>query len=532
MNERCKTWLTSAVASLPLLAAFACGAPSERFAAGRGSLEEVQLSGSVVVFDKSLSRFLFLTSPARGELEVETISAPENVLSWRASADLTRLFVLSGGVNPRLNAEDEGPQLLVYDGSADASEDRLIKRFALDDRLQNLALDPQGRFVAAFGGDASVVNPNELVLFDLEDDSGVEGTALPTTIRSFGGAPLELVFTSELEMPVGGARRFLAVRTDRDVTLLDLQHLERQEVTLVLSEDPTKAPSEPLQIVFDDGDPDDPADALLAVRLENSADVVMATFGQPSGQGKDFSMKVNIVDVGGVPSSIEFVRTDGGLRLAALVPETKHAVLVDPGSTISETVDLLQPYTSLRRITADLAAAPAQGDVALLWGAGSSIAFWSLGSTSSTPYRSVSTAQLSFPVTSVQDVPPPNERLKVLRGTGSGVFVLDLESRQSFPLQTKLASSQVAVSSDGERLWVYQKDDSRFSSVELPELHPRSLDVYPAVQSVHDIERQDGGRSAIVLHRHLGLGATVFDAEAPKSSETTYHPALLLREAP
>ncbi len=55
-------------------------------------------------------------------------------------------------------------------------------------------------------------------------------------------------------------------------------------------------------------------------------------------------MKVNIVDVGGEPSFVDFVRTDGGLRLAALVPSLSDAVLVDPGSTVSEVVDLPLPF--------------------------------------------------------------------------------------------------------------------------------------------------------------------------------------------
>jgi hypothetical protein len=44
---------------------------------------------------------------------------------------------------------------------------------------------------------------------------------------------------------------------------------------------------------------------------------------------------VNLTDVGGVPSDIAFVRTDGGLRLAALVPTRSAAVLVDPVTSLT-----------------------------------------------------------------------------------------------------------------------------------------------------------------------------------------------------
>jgi len=517
--------------SLLLLALpIACGSRAERYSAPLDVVDAVPLRGTVVLHDRGLRRLSFLTSPGPLELGLESNDAPENVQQLLPSADRERLFVLSAGVDPRLSPEDEGPQLLVFDGAPESElADRLLKRFELDDPMKNLAIDPRGRWVAAFGGYSSLVNPNELVLLDLDEGDEVDGTPVATTIRSFGGAPIELAFTDEIDVPRGGPRRFLIVRTDRDVTLLDLEHLDRPEVTLVLSEKPDEVPPPPLQVVYDDGDPEDSGDAMLAVRLGASSDVVLATFGEPDTEGKDYSMKVNIVDVGGVPSFIDFVRTDGGRRLAALVPTLSDAVLVDPGSTVTEVVDLPAPFSAMRRITAALSDAPEGGDVALLWGSGSSIAFWSLGSTSSTPYRSVSTAQLSFAVTEVQDVPPPNQHLKVLRGASPDVFVLDLESRQSFPLESQLSSGITTVSPDGQRLWVYQDGSSRFSAVDLPELHPRSLFVSPNVSSVHDIERADGGRSAVVLHRSNGLSATVFDASEPSSSETAFFPGLHLR---
>ncbi len=42
-----------------------------------------------------------------------------------------------------------------------------------------------------------------------------------------------------------------------------------------------------------------------------------------------FSVSYNLVDVGGAASSIEYVHTDGGVRLAAVVPGTASAQLVD-----------------------------------------------------------------------------------------------------------------------------------------------------------------------------------------------------------
>src|SRR5688572_19577540 len=224
--------ITFSLVAIAGLGMAGCGSRSENYAAPLGAVDTVQLTGAVALFDRGLGRISFLSSPEPLSLDLEPMDAPENVQQLLPSADGSQLLVLSAGVDPRLDPEDEGPALLVLDGAAQSEfEGRVQKRFALDDPMKNLAIDPRGRWVAAFGGTSSLVNPNELVLLDLEQSDDVEGTPQATTIRSFGGAPIELVFTDELEMPAGGARRFLIVRTDRDVTLLDLEHLDRPEVT-------------------------------------------------------------------------------------------------------------------------------------------------------------------------------------------------------------------------------------------------------------------------------------------------------------
>src|SRR5690606_3206647 len=131
---------------------------------------------------------------------------------------------------------------------------------------------------AAFGGDAKLVNPNELVLFDLSDE---EEKTQSKTIRSFGGAPVELIFTENLAVPAGEPRRFLIVRTDRDVALIDLLDLEQPEVTIKLPENANGSTPRPLQVVYDDGDPEDTSDARMAVRLDGSSDVVIVALGDP-----------------------------------------------------------------------------------------------------------------------------------------------------------------------------------------------------------------------------------------------------------
>lgn len=539
----------------PLMAAWgslffvaACGERAEHWSVAPGPSHPVGLTGSVVLQDRTLDRVVFVTSPQDCRRDAEEDAGAclrsaaypigQNVTAVQASSDHERLFVLSRGEKPRTEPDDEPPQLMVFDGGAGV-EERLLKRFELDDPMQQLSIDPRGEWVAAFEGDATVVNPNELVLLSLKGESD---TAQSKTIRSFGGSPLELVFTSELEVPSGPARRFVVVRTDRDVTLIDLGDLDRAEVTVRLPEDEDGNVFAPEQIVFDDGDPDDPTDARLAVRLNGTSDVMLLRLSEPTssqstgsngseadadGGTKDFRVVPNIVDVGGIPDAIDFVRTDGGLRLAALVGNKSRATLVDPDTTLSETVELPHGFSKMRRITSVVSDAPEGGDVALLWGSEGHIAFWSLGSTSESPFRSIDSTELDIEIEQVIDVPAPNDHLKVLLGSqAQKFFVLDLKKRQSFPLQTAGQGFDVTVSPDGQRLWVVQPGYEDFSSVRLDDLHPASLFVEPGVTTVFDIAQERGGRAAVALHLDGPWAATWLDAEEPNSANTAYFPGL------
>lgn len=484
------------------------------------------LEGSVAVVDGARKELMFLSVPKAGTLETARFPMGETVKALAPSADGKRLFVLSEGKVPRVRAEDEAPSMRVFSGTTDPKLERTIE---LDDPMGALSLDPKGEFAVAFAGSASVTNPNELVFVDLSDK---KSKPRPKTLRSFGGAPRGLVFTDELTVPEGPPRRFLVVRTDRDLALIDLSDLSKNEITVQLPKSAQGSRFVPEQVVFSDGDPENPADARLAVRLAGSADVVLLELGPPSTSSKEFSVRVNIVDVGGIPSTIDFVQTDAGLRLAALVPSRALATLVDPETTAAETVELGAPFSQMSRITSALSSRPASGDVALLWGGSAQrVAFWSLGSTSGTPYRSVDATDLGMPLTQVLDVGGNHGHLKVLLAEGSSrFFVLDLERRESFPLETRTGGYRVTAARDGGRLWATSPASSDVSMIDLDALHPTSLVPLERASMVFDLERGDGSRAALILHgAREGLSASLFDAFDPDPTEARYFPALHLR---
>ncbi|MCA9592271.1 MAG: hypothetical protein KC776_03145 [Myxococcales bacterium] len=520
---------------LPLLATItvACGGRPDAWDARTSvPVEDVGLSGSVAIVDSPLDRVMMLTSPSGQNLSATPLKVGKNVVATSASPDREKLFVLSKGVQPRRKPDDERPSLTVIDGGINPKVDA---RYTLTDPLQGLAIDPQGEWAVVYDAGGIVVNPNELILVKLDGTS----EPFPKTIRSFGGRPERLTFTTELEVPNGEPRRFLIVETEQDVTLVDLSDLTRDEVTIILPQTPSGKAGRPLSVAYHDGEPDDPSDARIAVRLASDSNVVIVELGAPAaGDTKPFKPTVNVADVGGVPSDIAFVQTDGGLRLAALVPSAQQATLVDPATTVIETVDLKKAYTRLTRVTDDVADKPVKSDVALLWSDSTTgIAFWSLGKTSGTPFRSVDPYDIGISVASVQNVPGDKyAHLKILESASAAEFyVLDLDQRQSFPMLTNAPGFDLTVSPDGERAWALRPGTPDFASISLSDLHPTSLEVERNVVAVHDFERADGGRAVIALHAstagddaHGALGATVLDGLAPDTARSKFFPGLLL----
>lgn len=496
-------------------------------------VQSVGLSGSVALLDPSLHRVVMLSSPSGRRLAETAINVGRNITLARASADEKTLFVLSRGVQPREKPSDERPSLSVIDGGLHPT---LKARFQLTDPLEGLALDPEGEWAVVYDAGGVVVNPNELILVNLKDPNV---PPLSKTIRSFGGRPQRFTFTTPLLLPNGPARRLLIVETEQDVSIIDLAHPERPEVTVRLPQTPYGQPGSPAEVAYDDGDPTDPTDARIAIRLKNDSNVMILELGpaQPGDVGQDYHPTINIADVGGVPSAIAFVRTDGGLRLAALVPSQHEAALIDPLRSVVQTVDLKNPYSHLTRITQNVTQKPTGADVALLWSEQTaSVAFWSLGTTTGSPYFSVDPYDVGIDVANVLNVPGDAfSHLKILESTNHAEFyVLDLDQRTSFPMLTDASGFSLSVSPDGQRAWAVRTGTPEFAQIDLSNLHPTSLTVERPVAAVYDIARADGGRAAVALHTALNSGdgadvdATVLDALKPDTAETSFYTGLML----
>lgn len=487
-----------------------------------GSGEAYGLRQVAAVIDPGASRVLVMEPQEDLTLALSSLPLNDGYVAAATTPDHQRLLLLSRGVVPRQRADDDQPMLQVLN----SGDNKRLTGYGLTNPVSGLAIDPASDFAVLYSkGEGSFVeNRNELAVVSL-DSAPSETNPGYVTLRSFGGEPSGFTFTPQLLLP-GGPRRLLVVQTDRDVAIVDLDDVTTPEITVPVSTGSDALVPE--GVAISDGAPDRDDDARIAIRLKNDSNVIVIDLLPVSPDQSDktpqsFRAAPNVVFVGGVPSDIAFVKTDGGLRLAALIGT--ELTLVDPATGLTNALELGGYFDRLSLVTDVVGATGDGGDVALLWSESSSdIAFVALGSTVGTPYKSVELLPLDSQVVAVQSVGGDNPHLRILHMEGDSFFVLDLLSRTAAPVQTTY-SAVIATAPNGSRAWV--RDDKSLAQLDLNTLHPQNLELPRSVDFVFDVERPSGS-ALIAIHQREAFGATVLDANKPSLAHAKHYAGLLL----
>lgn len=508
------------------------------------------LGSQLAIVDSAADRVLLVAAGADQSLTTRSIPLGLDILTAAQSADGKQLYVVSAGHRARLGdpQPDQPPSLTVID----ADGPRRYDLTNITEPLAGLAVDPQGHWAVLYpsstNAQAFVQNPNQLVVVDVSQPPDVS-VPVTHTLKSFGGRPQRFTFTPPLALPIG-SHPLLVVESDQDVSLLRLDDpAQPAEITVPLTNGSDTHLLSPAGVAVFSGDAQ--TGAAVGVRLANDNDVVVLQFvpstdsaGHPIGNG--FIPTVNMNDVGGVASDIAFVRTDSGLRLAALVPSRSKATLIDPVTSLTTDVALPAAYQQMSIVTGSVgapggctgAAAGVATDVALLWNGATAqaqqgVALWELGQTGCQPFRSIDTVGVTELVAAVFDVPPPNATLKVLQTrNGDAFYILDLANRTAAPLETSAGEIALSISPLGDQVWTYVPGGTTVFATDFAHELPRSLLIERPVASVHEVSRGPGQNpAAIVLHRGGAMGATVYDATTLDDSTRRLYTDLLLEGA-
>lgn len=196
---------------------------------------------------------------------------------WKRNGSREAL-VLCRGRRANAAQDAEPAALAVVDADGD------VRSYALGaNPFDSLAQSEDGRFAFLFkraGADRLLDNPNEVAIVDLEQSPRERGAVTLRTLRSFGDSPLAVVFSPPMPI-VGEERRLAVVLSQANVTLIDLDHLERVETTVQLSSAQGTAVA-PTQVLFNPQAPE------IYVRGESSEDVFVFNLAErPAGDADE-----------------------------------------------------------------------------------------------------------------------------------------------------------------------------------------------------------------------------------------------------
>lgn len=388
------------------------------------------------------------------------------------------------------------------------------RRWTLGSPFNALSQNGDGRYVMAyFNNSASagrlLFNPNEVAIVDL-DRAAATGNPVVRTVRSFGGVPNGVVFSPT--MTVAGEPRTLAVvLSDAYVTLLDLNHPERSEITVRLTLPEDARAIAPAQVVFDTDN------ATMYLRADQSNDLYvlrLLTVTPESATANDFRPSLNQLAAGVRPADLALFGEATARKLLVVSPGSRDARVID---TVANTTTVVPLDAVANRVLLFNGPSPRSATPelrALLYstrGVGSAVSFVELADIESRRSQNVETLQLGRVIN--QALPLP-ERGVVMFGhptssTGS-LSLLDLGRRTAAPIFSEVALENARFDDDRQALWVAPPTGERLGYVELTNFRPGEIRLDAPITDVIPVS---GGtsRRVVALHDAADGWITVVD---------------------
>ncbi|MGD8861334.1 MAG: hypothetical protein PVI30_15100 [Myxococcales bacterium] len=336
--------------------------------------------------------------------------------------------------------------------------DGTTRTYELGNPFDTVRQSPDGRYALLFKSGRTerlLDNPNEIAIVDLEADPEDDDAVTLRTLRSFGDSPVNVFFSPPMPI-VGEMRRLAVIVSMTNVTLLDLDHLDRRETTVRLSS-PGSTPVQPAQVVFSEEEP------VLYVRGDRSDDIFVFNLSErvdgvdDADEGEDprndFRPFINQLGVGNGPTDMTIYETDDGPRLLVLAPSSQQVALVEAGTSQVTTIPL---GANASRVLLFEGPAPGDDQVrrrALLYHHGNTVVtFLDLEDAEQRGTRNLEELALEQGISALIDMGDENQVL-ALHGT-EGVSLIDLAQRTVSPISANVVLQDAIFDAERGRLWV------------------------------------------------------------------------------
>lgn len=451
-------------------------------------------------------------------------------VSASSAAPRDEALVLSRGARGDLGVSPEPGSLTALSAAG------VARRYSLGSPFNALSQTADGRYAMTYFRPQSTAgrllfNPNEVALIDLDAAPSATNPAL-RTVRSFGGVPNDVAFSPPIEIN-GVSRRFAVVLSDAYVTLLDLDHAARPEVTvrLTLPEDPRAI--RPEQVVFD------PEEATIYLRAAASNDIYVLRLNPMTAAdagANDYRPTINQLAAGRSPADIALFGEPGARRLLVVSPGSRDARVIDARANTITTVPLDAPASRILLFTGASPSDPTARLRALLYatdGFTQGLSFLELTDIDARRAQNVETLNLGR---AVQSALPLLDRGVVMLGHANGgstgqLSLLDLARRTSAPIFAEVSLAGAQFDSDRKSLWIAPRGSNRVGFIDLQTFRPGELRLDAPTQAVIPLRGDAAGRNRVVaLHEGAGGWVSVIDANDPRREAVRSYRAFLLTD--
>ncbi len=341
------------ILSLSLAALPACGGGSTQFWLPKNNLLPMVALADRVAYVEESSGTAFVLDPADPSLTPTLTPVGKRPVLAVKHAGSNRLLVVTAGDRGSAEQAPQPAQLVVVDPASPAAP----AAYALDSRFDGLAQSGDGRFAVLYhtssaqdANDGALFNPNDMVVADFGDTPTGAPTVTPKSIRSLGGVPTSPSSSPIQFSPVynfqGGPRRLAVILSQNYVTIFDLIHLDRNEISVPLCPASGTCNYGVAQVVFD------PANANIYVRATGAQDIFQISLtdlgpGAATGGSNDFLASLSMLAVGSPAADMALYGTGADARLAVVAPNTRSLVLIDPTTSRSVAVTMAIPATKI-----------------------------------------------------------------------------------------------------------------------------------------------------------------------------------------
>ncbi|MDB4931539.1 MAG: hypothetical protein JWM10_4023 [Myxococcaceae bacterium] len=493
---------------LPLAVALAaCADRDPRYARSMESLAPVAAGSALVYVQPALARatVVDLTQETPTVRQV-AVGADPVVVSARVAHD--EALVLSRGERGSQGVAPAPATLSAITANGAA------RRWTLGSPFNAVAQDAAGRYAITYYNNSAsagrlLFNPNEVAVVDLDRPSGAANPVI-RTVRSFGGVPNGVVFSPT--MTVAGEPRTLAVvLSDAYVTLLDLNHPERSEVTVRLTLPEDARAVAPAQVVFDTDN------ATMYLRADQSNDLYvlrLVTVTPENATANDFRPALNQLAAGVRPADLALFGEANARKLLVVSPGSRDARVIDTVANTTTVVPLDAVANRVLLFNGPSPRSPAPALRALLYataGVASAVSFVELTDIESRRSQNVETLQLGRITNQALALP---ERGVVMFGHPTSAMgslsLLDLGRRTAAPIFSEAALENARFDDDRQALWVAPQSGQRLGFIELTNFRPGEIRLDAPIVDVIPVAR-GMARRVVALHDAPDGWITVVD---------------------